>query len=111
MSSAAVLTRIEACLGPTNPSAFIPLAAALMMNSGSGTQWCSQRPSDPWKNALGARESSTQVRKCGASGWSTFCQPPTVVAKTPCSSDAFTCWPRPVLPRTRIAALIPSVAM
>ena len=37
-SSGAVLTRREAVFGPSSPADFIPLAAAPMMNSGSGTQ-------------------------------------------------------------------------
>ena len=92
MSSGAVLTRSEAFFGPgTASEACIPFAAALSMNSGSGTQWCIQRPSEPWKKALGARGSITQLSKLGTSGFSTFCQPAIVVASTPCSSEALTC--------------------
>ena len=112
MSSGIGLTRSVASLGEaTSGVARMPLAAALRMNSGSGTQWWVQRPSDVRKKPLGARGSITQVSKFGVSARSAITQGPSVVASTPCSNEALTCCPRPVTSRARSAAFTPTVAM
>ena len=62
MSSGAVLTRSDACRGPTNPSGFMPLAGPVDDElRGAAPSGAASGRRRPWKKPLGARGSITQV--------------------------------------------------